>query len=283
MQSQITTAILPLIQRGLSLLPATKTVPPALIPVYDRPLLQYAVDEARASGIRRLIVVTEAPDTGVQAYFERDEALRDALEAQGQGDTAAALDALDPTDEMEVVFAPQTQINDLGDPITSARPLLDADAPFAVILPQDLILGTQPALGEMARAYDPGLSAHMVATQIVPDRATGSYAICDSVAPAPGRQVAVAGLLEASSLDDAPSQVAMLGRYILGPGMFDALVRTEAGPGHVTRALSVCAESQGVSAFRVTGRWFDCATADGVLAAAQAVQAARPGRMQRAG
>ena len=278
MQRRIRTAILPVAGRGTRLLPATKSVPKELLPVYDRPLLQYAVDEARAAGITRLILVSHPDKSAIQHYFERDTDLRKALDDAGKAHLGRALDRLDPTDQMEVVFVHQTDPLGLGHAILCARDLITDDDPFAVMLPDDLILGDTPAIGEMARAYHHGDGAHMVATQTVPRQDTGKYGICDCPEPAAGRHVPVDGLVEKPEPGAAPSRVAIIGRYILDPDIFAVLADTPPGAGdeiQLTDAIAAAIGRDGVSAFRVTGDRHDCGHADGLLQAANAVQAVR--------
>lgn len=278
MQTHIRTAIVPVAGRGTRLLPATKSVPKEMLPVYDRPLLQYSVDEARDAGIKKLVLVTEQSKISIQHYFERDEDLRDALEEAGKDDVSRALDRLDPTDDMEVVFVYQNEPLGLGHAISCARDVVDKDEPVAVILPDDLVIGATPTIGEMARAYDTGLSAHMLATQTVPKSEVHKYGICDCDSPAPGRQVLVKGMVEKPSAEEAPSQVAVIGRYILAHSIFDALAATDPGAGgeiQLTDAIATAIETDGVSAFRITGERHDCGHADGLLAASNAVQALR--------
>lgn len=275
---QIKTAILPVAGRGTRLLPATKSVPKEMLPVYDRPLLQFAVDEARAAGVTKLVLVTDQSKSSIQHYFERDETLRAALEDAGKADLGRALDRLDPTDDMEVIFIYQSEPLGLGHAILCARDIVQGDGPVAVILPDDLILGDTTALQEMIRAYDPSNGAHMLASQVVPSEDVHKYGICDCAEPASGTQTKVHGLVEKPDPDTAPSQVAVIGRYILAPEIFDALAMTQPGTGgeiQLTDAISKVIETSGVSAFHITGTRHDCGHADGLLAAGIAVQSAR--------
>lgn len=276
MQSQIRTAILPVAGRGTRLLPATKSVPKEMLPVYDRPLLQYAVDEARAAGITKLVLVTDTSKASIQHYLERDDDLRDALNAAGKEELGRALDRLDPSDDMDVVFVYQNEPLGLGHAILCAEGAVDTTESVAVILPDDLILGDTPTIAEMAHAFDPDQGGHMLATQIVPREEVHKYGICACDTPAPGRQVRVSGMVEKPFADDAPSQVAVIGRYILAPTIFEALKTTKPGAGgeiQLTDAIASTADSVGICAFHITGERHDCGHADGLLAAAIAVQA----------
>lgn len=256
------------------MLPATKCVPKELLPVYDRPLIQLAIDEARASGIRKLVLVSHSSKGAIKEYLERDDALHAHLEASGKSELGRRLEALDPTDDMEVVFTDQHEPLGLGHAILCAREIVAADGPVAVILPDDVILGTHPAIGEMARAYEEeGAAAHMVATQLVPRADVSKYGICDCAHPEPGRKTEVHGLVEKPTPEEAPSEVAIIGRYILGQEIFEALADTTAGSGgeiQLTDAIARGIDGPGVSAFRITGERHDCGHADGLLGAALA-------------
>jgi len=276
MQTQIQTAILPVAGRGTRLLPATKSVPKEMLPVYDRPLLQYAICEAREAGIKRLVLVTDQSKAAIQHYFERDTALRASLEASGKAEIGQFMDRLDPTDDMQVFFVYQNEPLGLGHAILCAKDVVDPDAAVAVILPDDLILGNGPAIAEMARAYDRGQAAHMLGAQVVPREDVGKYGICDSEAPMPGQHVRIKGMVEKPEPADAPSELAIVGRYILGPEIFEALEKTVPGAGgeiQLTDAIATEIDGHGVRAFHLTGTRFDCGHADGLLAASQAVQA----------
>lgn len=275
MHTRIRTAILPVAGRGTRLLPATKSVPKELLPVFDRPLLQYAVDEARAAGITRLVLVTHPSKTAIERYLTRDPDLHEALEDAGKEALSEDLNRMAPGKDMDIVFVNQEEPLGLGHAVLCARDAVEHSEPVAVMLPDDLILGNTLAMEEMLHAYDPGFGAHMLATQIVPRRDVSKYGICDCTHPAPGRQVTVNGLLEKPDPEHAPSRVAVIGRYILGPGIFDALERTSPGAGgeiQLTDAIADSLNAGGVSAFQITGTRYDCGHADGLLQAATAVR-----------
>lgn len=271
MQNRIHTAILPVAGMGTRMLPATKSVPKELMPVYDRPLIQFAVDEARAAGLRRLILVSHPSKSAIQEYFERDNALREQLHAKDKSDLAERLDELDPSDDMEIVFVHQDKPLGLGHAVLCAREIAAGDGPVAVILPDDVILGSESTIGEMARAYWSGSGVHMLATQTVSPDEVSSYGICACERPAVGRHVPVEALVEKPAPEDAPSDVAVIGRYILGPEIFDALAETRPGAGdeiQLTDAIAEAIGQGGVSAYRISGTRYDCGHADGLLSAA---------------
>lgn len=278
MENRVLTAIVPAAGLGTRLLPATKSVPKELLPVYDRPLIQFAVDEARAAGIRRLVLVTHRSKTAIEDYFRSDPELRASLVKKGKHDLARKLDECDPTDAMELVICHQDEAKGLGHAILCAREAVAGQGPVAVILPDDIILGSNPAIAEMSHAYDHGFAAHMVGAQRVPRSDTAKYGICDCDSPAPGRQTEVSGLVEKPDPADAPSEVAIVGRYILGPEIFDRLENTEPGSGgeiQLTDAIAAGIGHEGVSAFHLTGQRHDCGHADGLMRASQAFRDSR--------
>lgn len=275
MSTALHTAILPAAGLGTRLLPATKSVPKELMTIYDRPLIQFAVDEARVSGIKRLVVVTHPSKSSIQDYFEHDASLRKDLHRAGKQHLADQLDALDPSRDMEIVFAYQHEAKGLGDAVACARDQVGS-GPVAVILPDDLILGDRPTIGAMAQIYDPGLATHMMAAMTVTAEDVSKYGIFDAELPAPGRQVKARGLVEKPQPADAPSQLAVIGRYILGPDIFDALTDTAPGAGgevQLTDAIATALGRGGVAAFRTEGKRFDCGSHDGLLAASVAYRA----------
>jgi len=272
MSTGLTTAILPVAGNGTRLLPVTKSVPKELMPIYDRPLIQVAVDEARASGVRRLVLVSQPSKTALEEYFERDDELSRVLHENGKTRLSRALDDLDPTGEMELVFVHQPEPLGLGHAILCARDAV-GPGPVGVILPDDVILASEATLGQMARAYDPGFARHMIATEKVPAEAVSSYGIAVCEEPAPGRQVLVEGLVEKPAVGEAPSRQGVIGRYILDASIFDELERTEPGSGgeiQLTDAIATEIGRGGVSAFRIEGERHDCGNPDGLLAASLA-------------
>lgn len=270
MKNQIVrTAIFPLAGLGTRLLPATKATPKELLPVIDKPLIQFAIDEVRAAGIERVIFVTHPSNTALVRYLMDDARLRERLIRHGKQGLADILrdTALDLQDT-DVIFVTQHDPDGLGDAVLKARHYA-LDGPVAVVLPDDLILGGAGCLSEMTTAYRGCGCGHLVATMQVSKVQTGNYGVL-SITRQDGRIVHARSIVEKPSPDKAPSQMAVVGRYILDPAIFDALARQ--GPGadgevQLTDAITSGAPTIGIAGFRFSGRRFDCGSKRGLLAA----------------
>lgn len=272
MHKPIDTAIFPVAGLGTRMLPATKVVPKELLPVYDRPLIQLAVDEAAAAGITRMIFVSHPSKSIIEEYFKPDDGLSDALRAEGKTALAEKLDATVPDDEIRFHFVMQEQPLGLGNAIYCARDLA-GDGPVAVILPDDVLIGAGSAIGDMVQCYDPEFAEHMVASMPVPPSDVSKYGIIDPLEQVQDGQVAVQAMVEKPTLEAAPSNLAIIGRYILGSGIFDSLARTRPGVGgeiQLTDAIAMAIATSRVSAFRVSQDRYDCGNPDGLLAASLA-------------
>lgn len=249
----IKTAVFPVAGRGSRLKPATDAVAKELLPVFDTPVLNFAIDEARDAGIERFVFVTSDDKPEIEAYVRSQRA------------------------EIDATFITQKEPLGLGHAILQARKIA-ADGPFAVLLPDDLILASPPALAQMCQAYDAVFTHHMIAAmEVHPDR-VGSYGILDAELPAKGRYVMVNGLVEKPQSEDAPSNLAAVGRYILSPTIFETLLTTTPGAGgevQLTDAIAKDLHSMPVAAFRFDGIRFDCGQAEGLLDASQAIQDVR--------
>lgn len=270
----IKTAIFPVAGLGTRLLPATKSLPKELLPVYDRPLIQLAVDEALDAGIRHMVFVTHPAKSAIEHYLRHDPGLTDHLTEKGERHLAERIEGLLPHETVDIAFVNQDEPLGLGHAILCARDAVQ-DGPVAVILPDDLILAPQLALAQMTHGYEPGLAGHMVAALQVAGNETARYGIFDAEMPAPGRSVRVEGFVEKPDPADAPSTLAAIGRYILDPSIFDALARTQPGAGgeiQLTDAIAAGIDRPGVCAFRVSGARFDCGSHEGLHAAGVALR-----------
>jgi UTP--glucose-1-phosphate uridylyltransferase len=267
---EIATVVIPAAGLGTRMLPATKSIPKELLPVYDRPLIQFAIDEAIYAGAKRIVVVVSPGKGALLDYLRKDELLARQLMRKGKSDLCAALDRTGIPDGVELCIAEQTQPLGLGHAVLmSASHLLPG--PFGVILPDDLILGTS-CLAEMGRAYSRG---HMIAAAVVAESDVSSYGIFvpagpAGLPPAPA-PVPVRGMVEKPSSETAPSRLAAVGRYILNPDIIHTLSRLGPGAGgevQLTDAITLDAPRQPLAAFRFSGKRFDCGSHDGLLAAA---------------
>lgn len=268
-QSKVRTAIFPVAGLGTRFMPATKGTPKELLPVIDTPLIQYAIDEAREAGIARMIFVSSPSKAAIEHYVRDDAQLRTTLVHYGKAEVARKLEqaALDMSD-CEVIFVMQQEPKGLGDAVACARPYL-LDGPVAVILPDDLILGTPGCLCEMIDAYDRGSVGHLIATMKVSWAMTCQYGIL-SVTKQKGRLVYADNIVEKPAPNVAPSQMAVVGRYILDPAVFDALARQAPGAGgeiQLTDAIAQSGLMTGIAGYRFSGRRFDCGSKQGMLAA----------------
>lgn len=264
---RIRTAVFPVAGLGTRFLPATKTVPKEMLPIVDRPLIQYAVDEAIAAGCDTLVFVTNRYKHAVADYFDKAYELEQKLEKAGKAEQLALIRNVLP-EGVRAVFVTQAEALGLGHAVLCARPVV-GDAPFAVLLPDDLIWSHgDGALKQMAdHAQHSGGS--VVAVQDVPREQTGSYGIVATDA-FDGQSGRIHQIVEKPSPDVAPSNLAVVGRYILNPGIFDLLERTQKGAGgeiQLTDAIAALLQSERVDAFRFRGTRFDCGTHIGLIEA----------------
>ena len=268
----VETVIFPVAGLGTRMLPATKAVPKELLPVYDTPLLQFALDEALAAGARRIVLVSHPSKRAIEEYLAPADALEAALAAKGKTALLRAVRRSRMPEGVEVRIVMQPEPLGLGHAV-----LCGAEAalpgPVGVILPDDLVLG-EPALAEMAAAFDPATMRSLVAAQEVPREMVSSYGIfdCDEGSEA---VVAARGFVEKPEPAEAPSRLAAVGRYVLDGAVFDVLRRTPKGAGGEIQLTDAIAAMGGIHAFRFSGTRHDCGSKDGLVEATLAVQAAR--------
>jgi UTP--glucose-1-phosphate uridylyltransferase len=270
---QIRKLIIPAAGLGTRLLPATKVIPKELIPVAGRPLIQFAVEEASASGIETVVLVTAKDKTLIGEHFSRDLGLENALIQRGKSHEAACLRAL--SDLAEIVTVCQEQPLGLADAIRSARSVV-GEEPFAVILPDALIDSATPCIRQLIRCYERHRGC-VVATQTVDGTEVDRYGILD-VAPFPdaccgGRTLQVISLIERPRLGSVTSRYGIFGRYILEPEIFACIDRI--GPGfngelQLTDALCGFAELAPIYAYHFEGEHYDAGNKLGLLKAALA-------------
>ncbi len=276
MNNRVTKAVFPVAGFGTRFLPATKSVPKEILPLVDRPLIQYAIDEARAAGITEFIFVTSRGKSALEDYFdgapELEQSLRDGKKTQ-------LLDVLKQTnmDSGAVAYVRQKERRGLGHAVWCARRLI-GDEPFAVILPDDVIDAERPCLQQMIEAYH-RTGGNMVATMEVPSTSVSSYGIVDVEPAAPGAAMKVRGMVEKPKPEEAPSNMAVIGRYILTPSVLENLEDMRVGAGGEIQLTDAIAAEIGrhddVHAFRFRGRRFDCGSKAGFLQATVAFGLAR--------
>jgi UTP--glucose-1-phosphate uridylyltransferase len=273
MSHRVRKAIFPVAGLGTRLLPATKTMPKEMLTIVDRPLIQYAVDEAREAGIEQMIFVTGRGKSTLVDYFD----LAFELEATMKG-AGKSLDALElaRTEYGEIVAVRQQEPLGLGHAVWCARHIV-GDEPFAVLLPDDLMAGTPGALKQMVDAWE-RVGGNMLCTEEVPAEKTRSYGVI-----APGRVdgdlTEVLGLVEKPDPEDAPSRLGVIGRYILQPqvmGVLDAGERGAGGEIQLTDALAKLIGKQPFNALKVAAVRHDCGDKLGFVLANLALALDRP-------
>jgi UTP--glucose-1-phosphate uridylyltransferase len=260
------TAILPVAGLGTRLLPATKAVPKELLPVFDTPLLQFAIDEAVAAGVERLVLVSHPDKRGLRRYLEDDADLAVALRRSGKAALAEALERTGVQSGIDVRFTWQERPLGLGHAVLCAVGEV-LDGPVAVLLPDDLIV--PGCLADMVEAYDPDRAGVMVAAAEVRRIEIGRYGAF-RVTGQQGSRLAASGLVEKPDPRTAPSCFAAVGRYILPPEIFGVLSVTSPGSGgevQLTDAIDALVASQGLEGYLYDGHRFDCGAPEGLLAA----------------
>ncbi len=276
MAMKVRTAVFPVAGMGTRFLPATKSVPKEMLPLIDRPLIQYGIDEALAAGITDFVFVTAKGKSALEDYFDSAPELERALEKSGKTEL---LETVRKTTmgSGALAYVRQQEALGLGHAVWCARRLV-GDEPFAVILPDDIITGDTPCLAQMVEAYQAEGGGSMVATVDVPREQTASYGVID-VEEERGRLVKARGLVEKPKPEAAPSTLAVIGRYILSPAVMQALGDTKKGAGGEIQLTDAIAAQIGgpepVYGFRFEGTRYDCGSQRGYLQATVALALAR--------
>ncbi len=272
---KVTKAVFPVAGLGTRFLPATKSIPKEIMTLVDRPLIQYAIDEARAAGITEFIFVTSRGKGALEDYFDFAPELESALRQSGK---EHLLEVLKQTN-MEsgaIAYVRQHKPLGLGHAVWCARRLI-GDEPFAVMLPDDVIAAEKPCLQQMVEAYA-DIGGNMVAAMEVPPVKASSYGVLD-IADDMGSLVSVKGMVEKPKAEDAPSNLAVIGRYILSPGVLNNLNRMKQGAGGEIQLTDAIAEEitagNKVYGYRFRGQRYDCGSKAGFLQATVAFGLAR--------
>ena len=258
-------AVLPVAGFGTRFLPATKAVPKALIPVLDTPPIHYAVREAAEAGIEQVIIVVSEGQESVATYFGRSEELESALERTGKTEMLELVREISELADISCVY--QHEQRGLGDAVLCARPVV-GEEPFALMLPDDLIPDGPSVIGQMVELYAEK-GASVIALREVPDEMVPSLGIVEAER-VDKRTYEVRSMVEKPALEDAPSNLAIIGRYVLTPQVFEALEAIEPGAGgeiQITDAMAKLLESQGICGYEFPGSHFDVGTPLGLLKA----------------
>ncbi|GAB4543244.1 MAG: UTP--glucose-1-phosphate uridylyltransferase GalU [Ruegeria sp.] len=275
MSRKVTKAIFPVAGLGTRFLPATKSVPKEIMTLVDRPLIQYAIDEARAAGITEFIFVTSRGKSALEDYFDHNPVLEEELRAKGKDKLLKTLDATN-MESGAIAYIRQYKALGLGHAVWCARRLI-GDEPFAVMLPDDVIAAEKPCLQQMVEAYEE-TGGNMVATMEVAPERTSAYGILD-VAENTGKVVRVRGMVEKPNPEEAPSNLAVIGRYIMGPSVLYNLNHMKKGSGGEIQLTDAIAEDIGngvpVFGYRFKGQRFDCGSKAGFLQATVSFALAR--------
>ena len=272
----VTKAVFPVAGLGTRFLPATKSVPKEIMTLVDRPLIQYAIDEARAAGIEEFIFVTSRGKSALEDYFDHSPELEAALEAKNKPELLKTLRGTDMASGA-IAYLRQAKPLGLGHAVWCARRLV-GDEPFAVILPDDVIAAETPCLQQMVEAHAETGGSMVAAMEVTPDK-TSSYGMLD-VAEDMGAMVRMRGMVEKPASKDSPSNLAVIGRYVLSARVMGHLDEIDAGAGgeiQLTDAIArEIADGNDVYGYRFKGQRFDCGTKAGFLQATVAFGLARP-------
>lgn len=267
MQKKVTKAVFPVAGMGTRFLPATKSVPKEIMTLVDRPLIQYAIDEARAAGITEFIFVTSRGKSALEDYFDRAPDLENTLRQKGKDQLLEVLESTNMPSGA-IAYVRQQRALGLGHAVWCARRMI-GDEPFAVLLPDDVISAEKPCLQQMIEAHAE-TGGCMVAAMEVERERTSSYGILD-VKEDMGDRVSVKAMVEKPSVERAPSNLAVIGRYILTPQILENLDKGKVGAGgeiQLTDAIDQeLAHDRDVFGYRFKGQRFDCGSKAGFLQA----------------
>ncbi len=265
----VRTAVFPVAGLGTRFLPATKASPKEMLPVVDKPLIQYAVEEAYAAGVRHMVFVTGRSKRAIEDHFDTAYELESELEAAGKADLLAVVRAVQP-DDMDCTSVRQPRSLGLGHAVLCAAHIV-GEQPFAVLLADDLMVGPaggQPVLAQMVDAFE-SLGRSVLAVQEVPPDQVRRYGIV--AGPAAGDQlIKIERIVEKPAPEAAPSRMGVAGRYILTPRIFDEIRSQPAGAGgeiQLTDAIARLMQKERVYAYQYSGKRYDCGSKEGFLQA----------------
>ena len=263
---KVTKAVFPVAGLGTRFLPATKANPKEMMPVVDKPLIQYAVEEAVAAGITDLIFITGRNKRSISDHFDMAYELENELEINGKKELLSLVQNIVPS-HVNCIYIRQTRALGLGHAVSLARPVVNDDA-FAILLADDLLDGKTPIMKQMTEAYD-YYRCSLLAVEDVPRDQTKSYGIVDSKAISKDIEQ-VSAIVEKPKPEDAPSTLGVVGRYILTPRIFHHLENVKSGAGgeiQLTDGISGLISEEQVLAYRFNGVRYDCGSKNGYLEA----------------
>jgi UTP--glucose-1-phosphate uridylyltransferase len=276
MRSKVTKAVFPVAGMGTRFLPATKAVPKEIMTLVDRPLIQYAIDEARAAGITEFIFVTARGKNALEDYFDHAPDLEHTLRKAGKTELLEILKSTN-MDSGAIAYIRQHKAMGLGHAVWCARRLI-GNEPFAVMLPDDVIAGEKSCLQQMVEAYEETGGSMVAAMEVAPER-TSSYGVLD-VESVNGPIVKAKGMVEKPAAGTAPSNLAVIGRYILTPKVLQNLNKIDRGAGgevQLTDAIAMeITQDRDVFGYKFEGQRYDCGSKAGYLQATVAFALDRP-------
>ena len=262
---KVTKAVIPAAGFGTRFLPATKAVPKEMLPIVDKPTIQYIVEEAIAAGIEDLIIITSRGKDALINHFDKAFELETILERDGK---TAMLDAVrEVSDKINVHFIRQQEQKGLGHAVLYAKSFIGND-PFAVMLGDDVVVSEKPCIGQLIEQYEK-TGATVLGVQKVGMEHVSKYGIvdCENVE---GRLYKLNGMVEKPKKEDAPSDIAVLGRYVITPAIFDCLQKTPKGAGgeiQLTDALVMLSKDEPMYAYDFEGKRYDIGNKQGFLSA----------------
>lgn len=267
-------AVIPAAGLGTRFLPATKATPKEMLPIVDKPTIQYIVEEALASGIEEILIITGRSKRAIEDHFDRSIELELNLEASGK---TAELEMVKEISGIRIHYTRQKEPRGLGHAILCAKQFV-GNEPFAVLLGDDVVDAQVPALKQLINVYDK-TGASVLGVQEVPLEKVSSYGIVTSQPTDEPRTFTVSDMVEKPAVEDAPSRLAVLGRYVITPEVFDILEQTPPGRGNeiqLTDALKVLAKEQAMYAYNFEGRRYDVGDKQGFLEATVEMALKRP-------
>ena len=269
-------AVFPAAGWGTRFLPATKAQPKEMLPLVDKPVIQYAVEEAVEAGIEQVIIVTSSQKRAIEDHFDISVELEQLLESRGEIEKLRQIRAI--SDLAQVYYVRQKEQLGLGHAVLMAKDLVGHE-PFAVILSDDVVVGERPCIGQLIQAYEQTHSS-VVAVMEVPNEETSRYGVIGGEqSPTDARLYHVTDLVEKPAPSKAPSNLAIIGRYVLTPKIFEKLEQTPRGAGgeiQLTDAIQALMQEQDVYGYAFDGVRYDAGTTMGWLKASVELALQRP-------
>lgn len=265
MIKKVRKAVIPAAGLGTRFLPATKATPKEMLPIVDKPTIQYIIEEALASGIEDILIITGRSKRAIEDHFDRSIELELNLEAGGK---ISELEMVKKISDIRIHYIRQKEPRGLGHAILCAQQFI-GDEPFAVLLGDDVVDSDIPALKQLIDVYD-RTGASVLGVQEVPEDKVSAYGIVASAPTEEARTFIVSDMVEKPKISEAPSRLAVLGRYVINPEIFPILEKTKPGRGNeiqLTDALKVLAKEQTMYAYNFVGRRYDVGDKQGFLEA----------------